>query len=93
MHQFPDIVVVNRRKIKKVLKSIKMSPQTVKGICDTYRGVFVICGKEDESNYIVISHIPSLPEIHLKQRGIAHQLTKRIRKGNQAYAQKLTVEK
>lgn len=91
MHNFPDIVVANRRKIKKQLKTVGINPQVIKSICDSYRGRFVVVAQQD-SNYMVVSHIPEYPELHLKKRGIAHSMTKRIRKGNPEHSTKLEIK-
>lgn len=99
MFRFTDVITVNTRKVKKLVK--KMSQQSGTGvhskaqaynsISESYRGRFVVVDVRDEG-LICISHCPETPDLHQRVRNVPKSLAKRIKRNDHTIADKLTLK-
>lgn len=99
MYNFGDILTVNTRQVKKLVKRMagnygakdKTVSESANSIAESYRGRFVVM-EEREGQLVVIQHTPENPDTHQRLRNVPTSLVRRIRKGNPEHAKLLEVE-
>lgn len=85
MHNYPNIVTVNTRKVKKAAKAIGLLHDiTAIKIAESYRGKFVVVTQGEDGQYVAVQYAPNTPN-HSRTRNIPHQFTRRI-KNNKEFA-------
>lgn len=90
MHNFGDIISVNTRRLKKLIKAMGQH-QGAQAIAETYQGVFVIVEDSGNGNLVCVQHAPKLIHCHQRIRNVPSSLARRIRKANPEHLKLLEV--